>query len=101
MKRTGRMGSIDGRTREICKMDADDVDVDTDESGGIYMPDSRKDLMFDMRRSEDADGESKMMGSGRRGAALGFMESAGLLAILDAAGCCDFLAMKGIAILRT
>lgn len=36
------------------------------ESGGIYVPDSRKDLMLLMRSREEAEGESKMMGSGRR-----------------------------------
>lgn len=36
------------------------------ESGGMYVPDSRKDLMLLMRSSEEAEGESRMMGSGRR-----------------------------------
>jgi hypothetical protein len=71
----------------MCKIDAEEVDVETEESGGIYMPDSRKDLIFDMRRSEEAEGESNMMGSGRRVAALGFMASVELLAMFDAAGC--------------
>lgn len=35
------------------------------------MPDSRKDLMFDMRRREEAEGESRMIGSGRRAGFLG------------------------------
>ena len=30
------------------------------------MPESRKDLMLDMRRSEEAEGERRMMGSGLR-----------------------------------
>ena len=30
------------------------------------MPDSRKDLMLDMRSREEADGETRMIGSGRR-----------------------------------
>lgn len=30
------------------------------------MPVSRKDLMFDMRRRDEAEGESRMIGSGRR-----------------------------------
>ena len=38
-------------------------------SGGMYVPLSRNDLMFDMRKSEEAEGESKIIGSGRR---LGF-----------------------------
>lgn len=36
------------------------------ESGGMYVPDSRKDLILLMRSREEADGESRMMGSGRR-----------------------------------
>ena len=32
----------------------------------MYVPDSRNDLILLMRRSEDAEGDSKMMGSGRR-----------------------------------
>ncbi len=36
------------------------------ESGGMYVPDSRKDLMLLMRNSEEAEGESRMIGSGRR-----------------------------------
>lgn len=36
------------------------------ESGGMYVPDSRKDLMLLIRSREEADGESRMMGSGRR-----------------------------------
>jgi len=36
------------------------------ESVGMYVPDSRKDLMLDMRRREDAEGETRMIGSGRR-----------------------------------
>ena len=34
--------------------------------GGTKTPVSRKDFMFDMRRREDALGESRMMGSRRR-----------------------------------
>ena len=65
------------------------------------MPDSRKDLMFDILSNEDAEGDSKMMGSGRRVVVFGFIASEGLFAILAAAGCCAFLAVKGAAILRT
>ncbi len=36
------------------------------ESGGMYVPDSRKDLMLRIRSREEAEGESRMMGSGRR-----------------------------------
>jgi hypothetical protein len=33
--------------------------------GGTKRPSKRKDLMFDIRSSEEADGESRMMGSAR------------------------------------
>jgi hypothetical protein len=36
------------------------------ESAGMYVPDSRKDLILLMRRREDAEGERRMIGSGRR-----------------------------------
>ncbi len=36
------------------------------ESGGMYVPDSRKDLMLLMRKREDAEGERRIIGSGRR-----------------------------------
>ena len=35
------------------------------------MPASRKDLIFDIRSSDDAEGESRIMGSGRRDGFLG------------------------------
>lgn len=57
--------------------------------------------MFDILSNEDAEGDSKMMGSGRRVVVFGFITSEGLLAILVAAGCCAFLTVKGAAILRT
>lgn len=34
-------------------------------SGGMYVPVSRKDLMLEVRRSEEAEGERRMIGSGR------------------------------------
>jgi len=42
------------------------LDVVSAVLGGMKMPSPRKDLMLDMRRSEDAEGESRMMGSRRR-----------------------------------
>lgn len=43
------------------------VDVATDGwSGGMNTPSWRKDLMFDMRMREEAEGERRMIGSGRR-----------------------------------
>lgn len=71
MKRMARLGSIDGNVRVICKMEADELDVELDDSGGMYTPPSRKDLMFDIRRREDAEGDRRMIGSGRRTGALG------------------------------
>jgi len=87
MKRMGRVGSIPGRVREMCRMEADELDVETEDSGGMYTPLSRKDLMFDMRRIADAEGERRMIGSGRRAGVLGFMAIEGLLAMFVAAGC--------------
>ena len=48
------------------------------------MPDSRKDLMLLMRRREEAEGESKMIGSGRRP---GFLsrEAREVVLVVDAA----------------
>ena len=40
------------------------------ESAGMYVPESRNDLMFDIRRREEAEGERSMIGSGRRPAFL-------------------------------
>jgi len=93
--------SIEGSRREICKIEALELDVELEDSAGMYMPFSRKDLMFDMRRREDAEGESRIMGSGRRTGALGLCARMGLLAILAAAGCADLRALKGAASLRT
>jgi hypothetical protein len=56
--------------------------------------------MFDMRRSEDAEGDRRIMGSGRR-AILGFIAMEGLFARLAAAGCWDFRAWNGAANFRT
>jgi len=71
----------------MCRIEAEEVEVDMDESGGVYIPPSRNDLIFDMRRSEDAEGDSRMMGSGRRVEAFGFIASEGLFARFVAAGC--------------
>lgn len=101
MKRIARTGSIEVRTRDMCKIEADEVEVDIEESGGVYIPPSRNDLIFDIRRSEDAEGDSRMIGSGRRVEAFGFIAREGPFARFVAAGCWDFLAVKGAAILRT
>lgn len=31
----GRIGSMDGRDREMCNIDAEELDVDMEESGGV------------------------------------------------------------------
>ncbi len=49
------------------------------------MPDSRKDLILLMRRREEAEGESKMMGSGRRPGFFGNETSAGFAFVFTAA----------------
>ena len=53
------------------------------ESGGMYVPDSRKDLMLLIRSREEAEGERRMMGSGRRP---GFLSLAARDAVLVVAG---------------
>lgn len=53
--------------------------------------------MFDMRRREEAEGESRIIGSGRRAGVLEFIANEGLLAMLEIA----FLEKKGAASLRT
>jgi hypothetical protein len=82
-------------------MDAADVEPAIDASGGEYTPPSRKDLMLDIRRSDEAEGDTRMIGSTRREDDLGFIARDGLWARPAAAGCCDFLAMNGAANFRT
>ena len=71
----------------MCKIEAEEVEVDIEESGGVYIPPSRNDLIFDMRSSDDAEGDNRMIGSGRRVEAFGFIASEGPVARLEAAGC--------------
>lgn len=71
MKRIGRVASIEGNRREMFKIEAEELDVELEESGGIYVPFSRKDLIFAMRSSDEADGDSRIIGSGRLAGALG------------------------------
>ncbi len=56
--------------------------------------------MLDMRRREEAEGERRMIGSGRRG---GFPRCVGnvVLGAFDAVICCGFLDMKSAENLRT
>lgn len=84
----------------MCRMEAEELDVELEESGGMYTPLSMKDLIFDIRRREDAEGESRMMGSGRRAGAFGLWGRVGLFARFAAAWAA-LRALKGAANLRT
>ena len=55
-----------GKDREMCRMLVRPEEPAKLLSGGIYVPESRKDFTLDMRSSEDAEGERRMIGSGRR-----------------------------------
>ncbi len=83
-KRMGRFGSMDGKVREMWRIEAEELDVEIEDSGGIYIPVSRKDLMFDMRSREDADGDKSIIGSGLLAGAFRFTAKAGLLAMFEA-----------------
>lgn len=66
MKRYGRpLGSIARRDRVMWSRLVDVWEESCGWSGGTKRPESRKDLMFDMRRSDEADGDSNMIGSWR------------------------------------
>jgi len=78
MNRIGRLASIAGRSREICKMEAEELEVELEDSAGMYTPLSRNDLILAMRRMEEAEGETRMMGSGRRTGAFWFNANEGL-----------------------
>jgi len=56
--------------------------------------------MFDMRRSDEADGETRMMGSGRR-AGFWLIGSAALRVPVFESGAAGFRPMNVCAILRT
>lgn len=58
--------SIEGRCRVTWRILALEEEPARLESVGMYVPDSRKDFMLDMRRREEAEGETRTMGSGRR-----------------------------------
>ena len=57
--------------------------------------------MFERRRRDEADGESKMIGSGRLTGALGLCAKVVLFADAAAAACAALRALKGAASLRT
>lgn len=58
MKRRGVL-EIEGRLRDICRKFEVVVSVAL---GGMKVPSSRKDFMFDIRRREEAEGESRIIG---------------------------------------
>lgn len=76
------------------------VAVESPAAAGMNLPSSRKDRALERRSSEDAEGDRRMMGSGRLPGAFGFMASDRLLGILEVPEC-DFFWIKGAASLRT
>ncbi len=71
MNRIVRDVSIEEIRRWVCKRFEDVLEEALVDSAGTYIPFSRKALIFDKRRSEEAEGEIKIIGSGRRTGALG------------------------------
>jgi len=65
--------------RWVCRIEAVEL-----ESAGTKIPDSRNCLMFDIRRREEAEGESRIMGSRRR-PAVGFLrlETRALFVVME------------------
>ena len=57
--------------------------------------------MFDNRRREEADGERRMIGSGRRTGAFGLCANVVLFTDAAAAACAALRALNGAASLRT
>jgi hypothetical protein len=98
----GREGSISFIVRLMCSMLAPALELAATESAGTNSPPSRKDLMLDMRSRDDAEGDRRMMGSGRRGfwceARAGFEE---MLFVEDGGAEEGFFDMRGAASLRT
>jgi len=70
-KRSGRDGSIDGIKRDTCSREAP-VEGASSESAGTKMPSSRKRFTLLMRKSAEAEGERRIIGSGRREEEEGF-----------------------------
>jgi hypothetical protein len=85
MNLMGRVVSIDGRRREMCRIEAEELDVEVEESAGMYVPLSRNDLIFDIRSSEEAEGERRTIGSGLRTGAFGLWARVVLFAAFAAA----------------
>lgn len=102
MNRIARAASIEGMSLITWSIDAESLEVDAaDESVGTYVPPSRNALIFDIRSSDDADGDRRMMGSGRLEAALGLCANVGLLGRFAAAACAALRALNGAASFRT
>lgn len=97
----GRLASIEVINRWVCRSVEEELEDALTDSGGTYMPFSRKALMFDKRRREEADGESRMIGSGRLTGALGLCARVVLFVDAAAAACAALRALKGAASLRT
>lgn len=100
MNRNGRARSMEVSKRDMFRRVAELLEVEIEDSGGANSPSSRKVLIFDMRRRDEADGDSRIMGSGRReGAARGFVIAFAGLPWVD--GCFSLRGLKTDAILRT
>lgn len=69
-------------------------------SAGVNLPSWRKERMLFKRKRAEADGERRMMGSGRRPGALDDTDMLGF-AVADGGIDCDFLVRNGAASLRT
>jgi hypothetical protein len=65
MNRMGA-GSIEDTWRDMFRIDVDALAVYVDESGGTKTPSWRNERIFDRRRRDDAEGDRRMIGSGRR-----------------------------------
>jgi hypothetical protein len=96
MKRIGRFGS----TARIVRWTWSIVAVEPPASGGVNLPSSRKDRALERRRREDAEGDRRIMGSGRRVGTFWLSAREGLVGILEELDW-DFFWMKGTASLRT
>lgn len=106
MNRSGPRGEMDGMVRWVWRM----LIAPLEALEGWNWPCSRKDLMLDMSRREEAEGDSRMMGSGRRWLEMGFLMPlmrAGLPAIEGGGGrdsceegCARLRPMKDSACLR-
>lgn len=75
MKRKAVRGSMEGRTRVIWRRFEVALEEVSRAEGGMKMPSSRKDFTFDMRRREEAEGESRIMGCSMR--RVGFLRFVG------------------------